>query len=45
MKVSFEGFIWYDFWVGVYYDQRKRKLFICPLPCIVFALCFNGERE
>jgi len=44
MKISFEGFLWYDFWIGAYNDQNKHKLFICPLPCIVFALSF-GEKK
>lgn len=25
-------FKWYDFWVGVYYDQEGRNVFIFPLP-------------
>jgi len=32
------GFIaaWYDFWVGAFYDQRKRRLYIFPVPCLGF---------
>lgn len=25
---------WYDFWIGVYYDRRARKVCILPVPCI-----------
>jgi hypothetical protein len=25
----------FDFWVGVFWDHAKRRLFICPLPCVV----------
>lgn len=30
------GFLvaWYDFWVGAFYDQKRRRLYVLPLPCI-----------
>lgn len=35
MSISF--FIaWYDLRVGLSYDQKKRVLYVCPLPCFVF---------
>ncbi len=36
-------FAWFDFWVGAYYDRKKKVLYICPLPCIVFS--FSKEAE
>ena len=29
-------FAWYDFWIGGYYDRKNKKLYICPIPTIVF---------
>lgn len=28
-------FLWYDFWVGAYWDRKNRVLYVCPLPMIV----------
>lgn len=33
-------FIWYDFWVGGYYDRKEYTLYINPLPMIVFRIRF-----
>lgn len=32
---------WYDFWVGIYYDTKKRHLYIMPLPMIGFRIRFK----
>lgn len=31
-------FAWYDCWVGAFYDQKKRTLYLCPLPCVVMKI-------
>jgi hypothetical protein len=31
-------FAWYDIWVGVFVDTKKRKIYICPLPCVVIEI-------
>jgi hypothetical protein len=40
-------FAWYDFWIGFFYDQKKRILYICPFPCVVIKIERNqsdGEK-
>jgi hypothetical protein len=41
IKISLH-FIWYDFWVGFYWDKLKHTLYFCPLPMIVFKFVFKG---
>jgi len=33
MKIT-PFFRWYDIWVGVFIDTKKRTAYICPLPMI-----------
>ncbi len=34
------SFAWYDLWVGVFIDSRKKKLYICPLPTLLFTVSY-----
>lgn len=36
-------FAWYDFWIGAFYDQKKRALYLCPLPCVVIKIEREGK--
>jgi hypothetical protein len=36
---------WYDFWVGLFWDGSKRRLYILPLPCLGVCLDFGGPHE
>lgn len=38
-------FVWYDLWIGAFYDSKKRWLYILPLPCVVFIFRFAPDRN
>lgn len=44
MKVKL-FFAWYDFWVGFFWDSKKSRLYICPLPMCVICLDFGKEKQ
>jgi hypothetical protein len=28
-------FAWYDLWIGIYVDRKRRRTYVCTLPCFV----------
>jgi hypothetical protein len=40
MKVK-PMFAWYDLWVGVFWDQGKKRLYIFPFPCFGVMIQFQ----
>lgn len=35
-------FVWYDIWVGAFWDKKKRSLYICLVPMV--AVCLTWPR-
>jgi hypothetical protein len=44
MNVSFH-FAWFDLWMGVFYNQQKRVIYICPLPTVVVRIALKDEER
>lgn len=34
-------FAWYDFWMGLFIDQKKRQIYFFPLPMLGFQIGYQ----
>ena len=32
------SFAWYDLWIGVFVDSVKKRIYVCPLPTLLFTI-------
>jgi hypothetical protein len=37
-------FAWYDFWVGIFWEPAKRRLYVFPVPMFGLRIDFRGAR-
>jgi len=43
MRIEFL-FAWYDLWIGLFWDKKKKWLYILPFPMFGIILKFNKEK-
>jgi hypothetical protein len=38
-------FAWFDFWVGVFWDRKAKRLYVLPVPMIGVVIQFGVRRD
>lgn len=38
-------FAWYDFWIGLFWDQQKKRLYIFPIPMLGICIHFPAPER
>jgi hypothetical protein len=38
-------FKWYDFWVGIYWDKEKQRVYIIPFPMVGYVIHMRGKES
>ena len=38
-------FRWYDFWIGLFYDRKQRRLYIFPFPMIGILIKLAPQKK
>jgi hypothetical protein len=41
--MSIPIFVWYDLWIGFFWNKDKRRLYFFPLPCIGLYVNFPAK--
>lgn len=44
MKVNL-FFAWFDLWVGVFIDRKRKRLYILPVPCLGLLIRWGTAPE
>lgn len=38
-------FAWYDLWIGVFVDTKKKRLYVFPIPCCGLVIQWGETTE